>query len=247
MRIQLLSDLHLEFHRDNGAEFLEALDPSDVDVLVVAGDLAPVFGDAFTPAIEKLCHKYPQVVFVAGNHESYGTNIKDTKARLEAIKALFTNFRLLQNSVAEIEGVRFYGGTMWFPEPMDPAACIAKVHMNDFRAITDIKRAYDEHKEFTDNYRTAFSKEGGTPQVVVSHHLPTPESTPFRFRNSAINHFFCHDMRDAIAEFGGPKLWLHGHTHTPCDYMFQNTRVVANPFGYPGENRAYVDKLVLEA
>jgi len=40
MRIQVLSDLHFEFHRDGGAAFVRGLDPSGVDAPVVAGDLA---------------------------------------------------------------------------------------------------------------------------------------------------------------------------------------------------------------
>ena len=32
-----------------------------------------------------------------------------------------------------------------------------------------------------------------------------------------------------------PKLWIHGHTHDRCDYAIGNTRVVANPLGYPTE------------
>ena len=35
MRLQLLSDLHFEFHRDHGRSFVSSLDPSGVDILVV--------------------------------------------------------------------------------------------------------------------------------------------------------------------------------------------------------------------
>ena len=39
MIVQLLSDLHLEMHRDDGRSFLASLDPSGVDLLIVAGDV----------------------------------------------------------------------------------------------------------------------------------------------------------------------------------------------------------------
>jgi hypothetical protein len=35
-----------------------------------------------------------------------------------------------------------------------------------------------------------------------------------------------------------PKLWIHGHTHDRCDYVLAETRVVANPLGYPNEVRS---------
>jgi hypothetical protein len=33
-----------------------------------------------------------------------------------------------------------------------------------------------------------------------------------------------------------PELWIHGHTHVPCDYELFDTHIVRNPGGYPGEN-----------
>ena len=62
MRIQLLSDLHFEFHRDGGRAFTEALDPSSVDVLVLARDIAVAGG------IPPPCSRYrdAHVVYVHG-------------------------------------------------------------------------------------------------------------------------------------------------------------------------------------
>ena len=39
MKLQIMSDLHLEMHADRGAEFIRELDPTGVDVLVLAGDI----------------------------------------------------------------------------------------------------------------------------------------------------------------------------------------------------------------
>src|SRR5450631_3269273 len=39
MKLQIMSDLHLEMHADRGAEFIRSLDPTGVDVLVLAGDI----------------------------------------------------------------------------------------------------------------------------------------------------------------------------------------------------------------
>ena len=38
MKLQIMSDLHLEMHADGGAELIRELDPTGVDVLVLAGD-----------------------------------------------------------------------------------------------------------------------------------------------------------------------------------------------------------------
>jgi Icc-related predicted phosphoesterase len=70
--------------------------------------------------------------------------------------------------------------------------------------------------------------------VVLTHHLPAPGSIWPRFVGSPLNAFFMCDMSSHI-EARRPKLWVHGHTHTRCDYLLGETRVVANPLGYPKE------------
>jgi predicted phosphodiesterase len=67
MKIQIVSDIHAEKHADHGKTFADLLDPAEVDVLVVAGDVGGVPQLAVT--IPLLCAKYPHVVFVVGNHE----------------------------------------------------------------------------------------------------------------------------------------------------------------------------------
>jgi UDP-2,3-diacylglucosamine pyrophosphatase LpxH len=40
------------------------------------------------------------------------------------------------------------------------------------------------------------------------------------------------------------KAWCHGHTHHSFDYEVNGTRVVCNPYGYPGE-RKLIDPVVI--
>ena len=53
---------------------------------------------------------------------------------------------------------------------------------------------------------------------------------------SIVNMEFASRLDDVI-EKHRPELWIHGHTHVPCDYGLFDTRTVCNPGGYPGENR----------
>src|SRR5579862_7134366 len=75
MKLQIMSDLHLEMHADQGAALLASLDPTDVDVLVLAGDITsardyPALRNVFEP----LAGKYRHVLYVPGNHEYYKTS-----------------------------------------------------------------------------------------------------------------------------------------------------------------------------
>jgi predicted phosphodiesterase len=74
MRLQLLSDLHFEFHRDGGRSFVDSFDPTGIDVLVLAGDIAVAEG--IPHALALLCERFRDatVVFVHGNHEFYGSD-----------------------------------------------------------------------------------------------------------------------------------------------------------------------------
>ena len=54
-----------------------------------------------------------------------------------------------------------------------------------------------------------------------------------------MNGAFASDLDDFIAYRPQIRLWTHGHTHEPFDYMIGETRVVCNPRGYSGrEHRA---------
>ena len=61
-----------------------------------------------------------------------------------------------------------------------------------------------------------------------------------------MNGGYASDMEDFIHRNNHIKLWVHGHTHSPSDYMVGDTRVVCNPLGYPGERREPNTRLVLD-
>jgi hypothetical protein len=99
--------------------------------------------------------------------------------------------------------------------------------------------------------------------VVVTHHTPSARSQKPIYRDSKINGCYHNHFDQWIGGPGGigPALWVHGHTHASADYVIGNTRVVANPQGYPDgwrggvngvprtrafENPEYKTDLVLE-
>ena len=56
MNLEILSDLHLEFHGPYELEFIDSLDKEGIDIVVVAGDLCHA---AFLEnTIETLCKQY---------------------------------------------------------------------------------------------------------------------------------------------------------------------------------------------
>ena len=72
MKLQIMSDLHLEMHADGGAELIRDLDPTGVDVLVLAGDItmARHYENLESP-FKALAQKYRHILYIPGNHEYY--------------------------------------------------------------------------------------------------------------------------------------------------------------------------------
>jgi len=55
------------------------------------------------------------------------------------------------------------------------------------------------------------------------------------------------DLSEFILDHPQIKLWTHGHTHHPFDYMIGGTRIVCNPRGYDGyEATGWNPNLLLE-
>ena len=243
MNIQILSDAHAEFHRDGGTSFVESLDPEGVDVLVVAGDVGLVKYGTTQTFLRMLCKRYPHVVFVLGNHEYYGGTIAGTLNGMAALNEEIPNLHWLENDTVTIEGQRFLGTTLWFPQASDGLNSIYAGRLNDFHKIGGgfAQWVYEANHKAMD-YLKENVQEG---DVVVTHHIPTQEGVLPKWRTSPLNRFFLCQMPQHI--LGTPKLWAFGHTHDSMSFTLGDCRFVCNPFGYVGveQNPSYQEKLVV--
>jgi Icc-related predicted phosphoesterase len=139
------------------------------------------------------------------------------------------NLHILENATVTIEGVRFAGTTLWFPK--SSAESIGKQMMADFSAIYEfspwVYERYAEAVQFLQNHADA--------DVVITHHLPSNQSVLPQFRDSSLDAFFVAPVEGLIHSHC-PTYWIHGHTHAHVDYQLGETRILANPLGYPYEN-----------
>jgi predicted phosphodiesterase len=233
MRLQIMSDLHLEMHADRGRELIRGLDPTGVDVLVLAGDITMArYYEDLESVFKALVKKYRHILYIPGNHEYYKSSPSQVTRNLAKLMKALPEVVIPQNGAAVIAGQRFVAGTMWFR--LDPTAEQSKRLMHDFSLIQDFEPwVYEQNAAFE---QVVANRLKGS-DVVVSHHMPAPGSVPERFARSAMNAFFVCDMTSYISE-RQPKVWIHGHSHDRCDYLLGRTRVVANPLGYPSEPRS---------
>ena len=242
LTLQIASDLHLEFHADGGAAFIDAMDPVDVDILVLAGDILSARFFTQTQALfRRLAAKYTQILYIPGNHELYGSRPEEAIAVLRKSLGGLSNVAMLDNQVCVIGGQRFLGGPMWFPQ-WSPLHDYAATQMSDFTQIVDFRPwVVQENKKFREFIQA--NLKGG--DIVLTHYLPSQQSVSARYKGSAVNPFFVCEM-DQLIRDRKPSLWVHGHTHDSFDYQLSSTRIVCNPFGYPRQlNAGYLEKLLI--
>ncbi len=255
MRIQILSDLHLEFEGNS----IPPLAP-EADAIILAGDLAPVC----THRIAEIAERWSaagHILYVPGNHEFYGSEIGEARQELAQACGRY-GITLLDPGAITIGGVRFIGATLWTDFRLDGGASgEAWAHIEVGRALSDFVGAIRLGHGFLSTYETArrHSQERAFIEreleavrhsdhaaVVITHHAPSPKCIRPQFEHSRLNPGFASDLDKLIERFQ-PRLWIHGHMHSRIEEMLGETRVVANPYGYgPVEGKDFDPALVVD-
>ena len=129
MRIQVVSDLHPEFHN------LVPPVAKGAEVLVCAGDLASIGASAVRYAAEAWAEAR-HIFYVPGNHEFSGTDIDRARKQL-AEECARHGITLLDTDAVVIDDVHFIGATLWTDFPLDrvarePGAHRAALGISDF-------------------------------------------------------------------------------------------------------------------
>jgi len=250
MKIQLLSDLHLETH-----PHWRATPAAGADLLVLAGDVGSYqnghqmqdedFGlRQFSPL-----HGWPTpVVFVPGNHEYDGQDFDAAHARLQQTCArlgLIWLERVCWHSPwSDRQGrpVRLVGTTLW--SDFDALGAADKA----FRAANYyLKKTATTHRgepflaeqmrlqslHCQDWLRQTLDTAFAGSTVAITHFAPSLRSADPRYGMTPGTAGFCNALDPLLMQ---AQLWLHGHLHAPSDYVAHGCRVVANPLGYARKN-----------
>lgn len=237
MKILPISDLHLDIN-ENPFTIIESLAPADV--LVIAGDLCQ--SQLFSRCIRILCEKYPQVVYVPGNHDFYDSAFHPVIQTLHMPPDTRpSNYHLLYNTDVTIAGQRFVGTTLWFPLAPNLNLCWG---FSDFTYIRMFNEWYESENDRARSFLTDNIRPG---DYVITHHAPSKKSISPQYRGSSFNPFYYTPL-DPLVSKTKARIWQHGHMHSPQDYMLGETRVLCNPYGYEsrGEPHTFRSDLVIE-
>jgi predicted phosphodiesterase len=241
LRIHVLSDLHLEFR-----DF--ALPTVDADVRVLAGDIHTK--ERGVPFAIRHSGDMP-TLYVAGNHEFYGTAIPKLYDKLKAM-TIGSAVTVLENDQRIIGDVRFLGCTLWTDfgllgaDTRSIAMLEAKMTMTDYKKIRmnpsyrklTPAATYDFHRRSLNWLESRLAEPFFGKTVVITHHAPSALS--IADNSELIAASYGSSLEDLIR--ANPiHLWIHGHTHNCVDYTIGETRIVSNQRGYPGEQTGNFD------
>jgi hypothetical protein len=187
-----------------------------------------------------------------GNHEFYNGKFFAGIDYMREELAKYPNIYMLEQDTKVIDDVTFVGATLWTDmNKGDPLTMHAiEGMMNDFRIIRNDFRNYapmsardvaDRHARTLAYFRSVLAEQHDRKFVVVGHHSPSFQSChPMYGNDTLMNGGYHSDLSEFILDHPQIKLWTHGHTHHPFDYVIGETRVVCNPRGY--ENDGYSEQ-----
>jgi len=246
MKIQYVSDIHLEFN-DNRDLVMNNW-KSVGDVLVLAGDICSrAKNTRLYEFLDMIKGQHKHVIYVPGNHEYYGSNFFELQGDQGVLKQISPDVFCINNHTLNIEGVSFICSTMW-----SGISFLAAQYLNDYHAIKDYtfndENVIHETSVKFLNEEIQKEKEAGNKIVVVTHHLPSYKCISEKYQGNPINSGFAGN-EDSIM-FNHPEIpyWIHGHSHDNSEIKINNTTVCRNPLGYVhyGEHRNYNFETVFE-
>lgn len=153
MKIAVCSDLHLEFGD------LDLTNNDGADVLILGGDIfvandvknfsyvdeqimaaTPSMlarGERYYNFVKRCSERFPQVILIMGNHEHYHGDYAETASIIRTVVGEFSNVHFLDKEWCIINGVLFYGGTLWTDMNNEDPKTLREIAymMNDYRGV----------------------------------------------------------------------------------------------------------------
>ncbi|PTV93492.1 calcineurin-like phosphoesterase family protein [Rhodobacter aestuarii] len=243
-KILILADLHYDFWQEAGRNPLAKADFSEIDLLVIAGDLSNKAQVRWKPALAAISHHIDlsKVCIFPGNHDFYDGRL-DREDKLEAIaRGVGAHFVQIQEII--LGDIRLLCCTLWTDMMLggnrERNGAEAMERMNDYRCIRVEREHYRKlrphHTTDVHAHHLAWLDErlsapfyGRT--IVVTHHAPHPSSLA---PDGAVRAAYASDLTALIARHQ-PDYWFFGHTHREASFRIERTQLINVSVGYPND------------
>jgi predicted phosphodiesterase len=240
MKIQYISDLHIELLHDKKIESLCSKVIPVAPILVLSGDIGNPYKSSYKIFLENMNLKFEKIFIICGNHEYYGNKINDTKLFVRELCSQISNVVFLDNDIYEYQGYVFLGSTLW--------SCIndATNTINDTLCINGmtVEKYNDLHNESLQFIKEQLIRHNNV--IIITHHLPSYMLIDSKYSDCGYLQWFASHLDDLmLREQDKIVCWIYGHTHTSRICTIHDVPMFCNPIGYKGENKdVYYKKLI---
>lgn len=249
VKIQMLSDLHLEFYENHPEPAIRG------NVLLLAGDIGYPQHKNYMNFLKWCDENFLLTFIIAGNHEFYSKRLPHQEM-LDLLRGLTTDRVIfLEDQLCRVDcqddHFYVYGSTLW----TCPNESI-RHNMNDYKKISYLKSTKprvrnplntEYVKKINQHSRqqlleSLYKVDGRL--IIMTHHLPNADCLVEDRNFSGYVSGYANDIvvpDDMIADI---VFWLYGHSHEQRDSYIDGIRFISNPVGYPGEKTGYLDGYV---
>lgn len=267
MKVQIVSDIHLEFHKFR--KRWNFITPS-APILCILGDLCCCEKGEINKLysfFDEIVPHFKLIIWVPGNHEYYQNKcngIENTKnmidKRCKKICLKYDNVKFLNNDTLNYphRGIlyRFIGSTLWSYIP-DKFGNQIQGLMNDYNNIYvwDIKNKiskkinyklvnmwHTKSVKYINNELLRSMKMKNKTTYKKIKNIVLTHHKPFSFPSDNIYQYAYESDQIEILNSNNVDLWCYGHTHKKFKGIIGKTFLYSNPKGYPHQKTNYSKK-----
>lgn len=257
LRIQFVSDLHLEMCNVSDFQPEQFVESGHADMLVLVGDIGYPEQTITAQFLQWCSENWRNVFWIPGNHEFYSSFHSLEKhtfvEKLQLMNQLcnqFHNVHFLYHRTFDIPHTRYrlVGCTLWSHIPDEKQELVAR-YMNDCRLIftekntkatpSDMKNWFEKDVSWL-RTQIRSAQDTGKELIVLTHHLPSQQLVHPKYEHHPLNCCFASSL-DSMIQLP-IRTWLCGHSHTSNEVNIHNVLCTLNPYGYPGEYERYFSR-----
>lgn len=237
-KVQIVSDLHIEFNDNEDPNPLEYITPSS-EILILAGDIGSLYKfNQLLVFLQKLSKLFEVILYVPGNHEWYcipdhdPLTLPTLENRLNKISERIKNLHILNRSSVRINNVCIAGATLWSNPECPVPPFIVRIngmktkeykeqHLTDLNYIKEMIRYCDKNK---------------LKLIIVTHHPPTKKVLTIAKKRKKFDSLYATDL-EYLLDRNNVHTWICGHVHKNFDFLSsKGCRIVGNQKGKPKDN-----------
>lgn len=234
-KIQIVSDLHIEYKNDKLVEPLDYITPS-AEYLLLVGDIGSLYKEyQLEYFLKGICKHYKHVFYVLGNHEFYiqkeykHQDMQALKSIIYNIKAKIPNLFILDKKSVIIGNTCITGCTLWseLDYDIDIPKFIVKISGITTRKYNDM---YNEDLNYI-QHMINFCKDKKYKLIVATHYPPSYKVLEGVQKRQRYISLYANHL-DYLLDKSKIFTWIFGHTHKNHDFVSENgTRIISNQLG----------------